>query len=518
MTDVVQQQVISSTNRMLSARFAAAAWLRVLSVSAFASGFAYLSLRFILRDSLFDSVVANSAVPAALYLLATSVFYLLADVVLRCAKRNNGHFLKIWGMSIGLILLAILALPALAKHFTTGLAILADIHSPEGRIYKWDSRGFATVRDKYNLAELHRQGDEVAHLAAAQAVMVSGARPSIIAGFYAASGAGDFRYDRKYWVSRALRGHPPGVAMMYSLACGNAVFARVVAALLTSLTAVLCYWAANKWEPDRKLGLIAIALFLGIPNLVWWHGMSVSSDIPPCLFTFPAFGLLATATLGQGEKLRCGLNPNAAVVLAGLLMGIGTFVTYTAALSAAASAALILTQPNYRQRLLSALWLLAPAGVAVIIGIWYSHLIFKDGEHVLVSRLTSLVGREEVAGFISGGRAALIFVKRLPMDLGWPMVILFTGALIWQVVRQDANVFTRASQLLIAGLVLIPAAVLFWPEIRFAYPGWLLVCYGLGIPELWKRMSNFDRSLAFGSLLGFSYTKFVMLRLAVAAG
>ena len=520
MNSVVEERTNSPNNNGLVSKGGAAAFWRILSLIAFVSGLAYLSLRFVQRDRLFDSVFANFAVPAALYVFATGVFYLLADVLMRPRDCRVGYFRIVRAalLSTGLALLAIISFPAMAKHFTAGLAILTDIHSPDGTIYKWDTRGVTTVRDNYKLEELHRKGDEVAHLAAAQAIAISEGRPSTIASLCDTSGTSDFRYDRKYWVARALRGHPPGLAIIYSLACGNAVFARVTALLLTCIITALCYWAGNKWSREQKLGLMMVALFLGIPNLIWWHAMSVSSDLPPCLFTFSAFALLATWTLTNEQKPPSSLIPSIALILAGLLLGLGTFVTYTAALAAAASVVLVLTQSSSRQKALRAVWLIAPAGIAVLVGVWYSRMIFQDGGHVLLSRLDSLVDSQQSTPFISGWQAAFIFVKRLPMDLGWPMVVLFLGALIWQLVRRDASVFTRLSQLFIAAVVLIPAATFFWPELRFAYPGWLFVCYGLGVPEIWKRTGAFEKSLLFSTLLAFSYSKFVLLRFAVPVG
>ena len=492
---------------------------RVLSLGAFASGLAYLSIRFVLRDRLFDNTILNFVVPGIFYIFATTVFSFGAWRLLNNRKdTGSGRSALEYTVLLAIPVLALVSLPAFARHFTAGLASLVDVWSPRGTIYKWDSRGFAIIQERYKLQDLHRKGDEVAHLAAAQAIMVSHASPAILRKLTTNSQPREFRYDRQYWLNRALRGHPPGLAMLYAMASWNAPFARVMALVLTCLIAVIAFWAGNRWDPTQKLGLLMLGFFVGVPNLIWWHAMSVSSDLPPCLFTYGAFGILAGVAAAKPFNAKSDYHSSAQVVLAGILLALGTFVTYTGALATGAATLLILTQAGYPRKISAVAWVLIPTVVALLVGVWYSWLIFSDGNHLLLARVTSFTNPEATAGFISGWRAAAIFVKRLPMDLGWPMVVLLFGGVAWQIFRRDTSFFRRASELCIAAVVLVPAATFFWPEIRFAYPGWLFVVHGLGLPHIWRHMHALDKSLVFGTLMSFSYCKFVLLRLAVPVG
>lgn len=472
----------------------------------------YFSVRFVVRDQLTPSTPANVAIPVATFAVSTLLFFLLTRRALVRPHPSIAYTVSCGALALPLL---VLGLATWSQHFTAHLAALEDICSPYGTIRLWKPNGEAVVRTNYALSELHRNGDEVAHLAAAQAIANTFGAPQKMRELAHRDGETApalFRYDRAYWINRALRGHPPGLAVLYAPAASNPPFARVVALLFTMVAAWAAFWMGTQHLGDRSLGLLFLAVFLGIPNLIWWHAASVSSDIPPCVPAYLAFGTLGLAGVWREPEQASNTR---LLAVAGFLLGMATLITYTAAVPAAAGALAVYFRETRWKKLTKPALLVGPAAVAVGIEIWYARNVFGDGGHVLLHRLATLAGSCEAGPYIAGVRGLKTFLVRLPMDVGPPLLVLFCGGILQQLVDRCRPIGRRLKDLMVGCAVLIPASSLFWPEIRFAFPALPFLCYGFGVTTLWDKMSSTQKALTIGLIGGFSYTKFVLTRLAV---
>ena len=301
------------------------------------------------------------------------------------------------------------------------------------------------------------------------------------------------------------------MAMIYAPVAENPPLARVWAGLVFLACIAAAFWAGNQWSPETRFGLLAAATFASIPNLDWWHAVSVSSDIPPCFFCFLAFGLLARATKPNGYDVK----EDAPIRLAGLVLGVGCLVTLTASLASLA-AAMLVGVIGGRRRIGHALWLVIPSVLCVVAGMAYSKLAVPVSQHPVLARL-DLAPISGVRTFTGPLVGLLTFVRRWPMDLGIPLTLLFALLPVRQMIRLGDPQSRRwvLGGLLAAGAVLVPSAIMFWPEIRFAFPGFLGVLLGLGFLDYWKELSPRLRAATVATIVAFAYSKFVLHNLLV---
>lgn len=449
------------------------------------------------------SVGLAAVMALAIFVLAAFVSYAFSYTVLAPGR-------KVWRLIgfVGLVPCLFGFGEALSRHMWRGLVSLESLDSPRPRYICWDSAGQTSIAPiTYPLKEFHRTGDETAHLAAAMAIRKTAGVPHRIAELIDKPEG----HDRSYWLRRALTGHPPGLATIYSPVAENPPLARIWAGLIFLLCVGAAFWAGNQWSPDSHFGLLTAACFASIPNLDWWHAVSVSSDIPPCFFSFVGFGLLAPAIMRDKWESDEGHR----IKLAGLLLAVACFVTLTASLASLAAAVLMVSTKG-RQGICYAAWLLIPSVISVALGIAYSRLAVPDAAHVVLARLET-VGESGPTSFTDPLRGLLTFVRRCPMDLGIPLTLAF----ILLPVRQIVSLAHGGSRRWIFGgfcaaiAVLAPAAMMFWPEIRFAYPGFLAVMLGLGFLDFWVTVSPRTRALTIAAIAGFAYSKFVLHNLLV---
>ncbi|MGQ9915685.1 MAG: hypothetical protein ACUVQQ_15205 [Thermogutta sp.] len=473
-----------------------------LAILCFGSGLAYMIFRYAESGESIPGVLGAATV--------FGVAWFWAFALSRCVGDETAS--SVWP-----VLTIALAFPCLAllgqslnRHIWRNLVALESLDCETPQYILWNQCG--TTQIEPNTLDLrkffHRGGDETAHLAAALAMRETGGNPSAVAKLIGKREG----HNRAYWLRRALSGHPPGLALLYAPVATNPPLARVWAALVFGACAVLAYWAGNQWSPGTRYGLFAATVFVSIPNLTWWHAFSVSSDIPPALFTFTAFGLVGRAV--RNDKLPT--QASGPIALAGVLLGIGCLVTLTAALPAFALAFLILTTRR-EGSLRAAMWLLVPSALCVLAGVGYSKLAVPGERPGLFARVAAVAHENNV--YTSPLEGLLTFVRRLPMDLGIPVTILFFALPLLMFCRQYDNRVNlpRLGKLLGGGCVLIPAATFFWPEIRFAYPGFLVVLVGLGFQDFWESVSPRLRAFIVASVFSFGFAKFVLHNLLVAA-
>lgn len=474
----------------------------ILTGLSFAAGLVYMIFRYGVAADSISGVLSGAAVFGLAWVWAFSLSRVLANTTTS---------------SVWQVLAFVLAIPCVAllgeslnRHIWRNLVALESLDPETPQYISWNERG--TTQKEPNTLDLgkrfHRGGDEAAHLAAALAMRETGGNPWAVANLIGKREG----HNRAYWLRRALSGHPPGLALLYAPVATNPPLARIWAALIFGACAMLAYWAGNQWSSATRYGLLTGTVFVSIPNLTWWHAFSVTSDLPPALFTFAAFGLVGRALHDQRNESRLR-GPMAA---AGLLLGIGCFVTLTASLAALGLAALVVTT-RCKRSLGAAAYLLIPAAFFVAVGIVYSRLAVPGAVPVLIARAAA-VGVEN-SGFTSTLEGFLTFVRRLPMDLGIPITILFFALPLLMLFRRcDSQVHLgRAGKLLGAACVLIPAATFFWPEIRFAYPGFLVVLVGLGFQDFWESVSPRLRAFTVANVFAFGFAKFVLHNLAVVA-
>lgn len=398
---------------------------------------------------------------------------------------------------------------ALEQRFLTNLVALRHVKTDVPDYYVWTAGGDRSAESmSLPLERFHRKGDETAHLAAAMALRTSLGNPRAIAEMVRENRG----HDRSYWISRALAGHPPGLAALYAPVSASPPVARVWAFLFFIASAILAFWAGNAWSGESGFGLVTAACFAFLPNLNWWHMTSVSSDIPPAVFTFLAFGLAGYAVKPE-RRDSCRLL----WVAIGVLFGVATFITYTAALAALGTAILIWAYiPNEKRKLSIWLWLLLPSACAVVLGTLYSRFAIPVSQSVLIARLKSL-NETDHSVFANPIRAIITFVFRWPMDLGIPLTVFIVGIPIWFILRRsNDSIVTKALHLLAAFAVLVPAASFFWPEIRFTFPGLLVILVGLGLRHFWEGISHSQRASMISSVVAFGFSKYVLHSLLVA--
>ena len=277
----------------------------------------------------YDGSLTTTLFSAGVFGVSWACSFVLARTSL---SKNVNPGLLLMGV-VGAIPCFVLFGAAIEKRFLSNLVALRNVDTQVPDYYTWKPDGERYVEPmSLALERFHRKGDETAHLAAAMALRKTWANPSRIAEMI----HGVEKHDRSYWLRRALAGHPPGLAALYATVCLNPPFARVWAFMLFLASVLVAYWAGNKWSDESRFGLLTATCFAFMPNLNWWHMTSVSSDVPPAVFTFLAFGLAGCAVQAQHTGFR-----NSFLLAIGLLLGVGTFITYTASLAAFGTAILL---------------------------------------------------------------------------------------------------------------------------------------------------------------------------------
>jgi len=401
---------------------------------------------------------------------------------------------------------------ALEKRIWSNLVVLSSIDTDSPEYYAWSADGKRDVKpNSLPLEEFHRKGDEAAHLAAAMAISATWGNPNGIAKFVGQRQG----HNRTYWIARALAGHPPGLAGLYAPVCHNPPAARVWAFLFFLASVCLAWWAGNNWSSETKFGLLCASCFAFLPNLNWWHMTSVSSDIPPAIFTFLGSGILGRYLV---QKQDAQTQDSAALFSAGILFGLGTFVTYTAGLAAGAAViAYWLLTPRESRKMSHLVWLLAPAVCAVFLGTLYSKIAIPNSHTVLGARVAAIAGDDTQGNaFMHPLKAAYIFVTRWPMDLGAALTVFFILIPIWLWLCERERFRGKLGKLAMALAVLLPAATFFWPEIRFTFPSLVLLIVGLGFKDFWESASNHQRSAMIAAIASFGFSKYVLHSLLVA--
>lgn len=469
-----------------------------------AAGLAYVILRYR------GVGVTGVAFASAVFAIAWCTSWLTARLVLR----GNSSRALIGLAACCALVCALLLGTALESRIWTNLIVLSSIDTDRPDYHAWSPNGQRETKpNSLPLNEFHRGGDEAAHLASAMAVRAASGNPNQIAKLIGRREG----HNRTYWIARALRGHPPGLAMLYAPVCLNPPLARVWAFLFFLASVCLTWWAGNRWSSDTKFGLLCASCFAFLPNLNWWHMTSVSSDIPPAVFTLLGLGLLGRRITQEPEDRGVDRYD---LPTAGVLIGVGTFVTYTAALAAGAAAIAYWTlTPRTARRPTHLFWLLAPAVCAVGLGTLYSKIAIPQSSTVLGARIAEAAGNDDASGvFAHPAKAAYTFVTRWPMDVGPAITVLFVLIPVWLSFSRRDNLAEKGGKLLAAMAILIPAATFFWPEIRFTYPSILLVLIGLGFKDFWELASNPQRYALVSAIASFGFSKYVLHSLLVANG
>jgi hypothetical protein len=161
----------------------------------------------------------------------------------------------------------------------------------------------------------------------------------------------------------------------------------------------------------------------------------------------------------------------------------------------------------------SALWLTVPTFVITVAGVSMSAAIVGPENHGIIGRFFQETASAKE--FNDEGKNLFWMIQRLPRDLGIPILLFVTWSIFIMVVsslKNRSNLYLLSSAL----AILIPATTLFFAEIRYTYPGWLLIIVGLGGHNAWKLFSPRQRSVIVSCLVTFILVKFLYLRIELA--
>ena len=461
-----------STSRLSSA----VTWFALLA------GAAYLFLRFS-RESL------EPALYCVVYYGLTTV--LIWRVLLPCKGNLEKLMLGLLGIACAYPLLNAASLHAWADLYVH----VADEDDTE--VYRaWLRDGASELRTDVSTSKVHANGDELAHLAYAQAIATHGPWPSRLEGLVK-----DIRgHNRAYWIHRGSQGHPPGLAILFSSVATNPPIARALDFCIYLLCVAAADGAGQQLQPGADFGAFCMAMFLGVTNVLWWHSFRVSADMLP---TLPAF--IGTGLLWRGLSATPTVS-RATLLAAGLCFGISCLVTHTGVLAVAAAAPLLFTVPSSGELRARASLLLLPGVIATVAGIAFSCAIVGVDDHVILGRFSSAAQAEQ---FDRRGMNWLWLLRRLPSDLGPPLCVFWVFSLLrtcWVFSRHPCRL--RALRLASAAAVVVPASCMFWAQVRYMLPGWAFICVGVGAFDFWESGSNRMRSLSVATLIAFSFSKF----------
>ena len=453
------------------------------------TGFAYLGFRFGSGD-------ASTFCKLTIYGLVCwlSVFWLLQSYH---TPSTGGRSLLL----IGVIATAIPIVIYMSHHFWDGLAVYKDGSGGNEVSIEWNIDGTSTLRTNLPLSRFHISGDEAAHLAAVAAVAEHGLDPrSLRAVVQPREG-----YNSAYWIHRSLHAHPIGLHIAYLPAANSPPFARIIGSLVFLLAIATAFWAGQCLDRENNYGLFCAVMFASVPNLFWWHGFRVSSDVLPCIPSFLATGYCWAATLEKENVPRL-------LKTCGIFLAFACAITHTASLAAAALLPIV-----WRGRKTdiwrNSAWVFLPATLATTAGIGFSSLIVGPENHCIIGRFFDISPGAE--SFNGQGKDFIWMLKGLPRNLGLPMLgwLLASVAMFTIVTLRERF---RVLDLVAAMTVLIPATCLFWSEIRYTYPGWLIVITGLGGQLTWRRLTFGQRSGLLATLVTSTLVKFVFLRNEIA--
>ncbi|MCL4190552.1 MAG: hypothetical protein KJZ87_02310 [Thermoguttaceae bacterium] len=460
-------------------------------------------LRYWAREADFATQIWTTIGPAALY---AGFVFLFHSWLQRCwccsldAPRKKPPFkLMYWLLWSGVV--AIVA-SAMALRAWEGLVSVCEVGQGKGGAYHvWSTDGNVAVVKELPLKRMFRSGDETAHLAAATALRTAGLNPWRVNEIVESSGG----RGKAYWLNRALSGHPPGVAAVFSLVSWNPPASRMLGLLVFLACGVAAYQACVMYTGDRALGWAMAILFAFVPEVQYWHAFRVSTDILPCLPSFLAFGVLG-GILTSNDDTPSSHQMRSLVAMGGLL-ALACICTYTAFLASLASCAMLMSRSTTRNwRAITVV--LCPSAMAVLFGIWFSQVSLGSTSVLLIDRAANAVGTGP--SFDSQGLTLTGFLAGLPQDLGPPLCTLLLVAAALRI----HNVLARPGilmELLAAAAVAVPSATMFWPQLRFMFPGWLFVLTGLGVPDLLQRCDRRGQAFAVATVAGFATAKFVIL-------
>ena len=405
-------------------------------------------------------------------------------------------------LAIGILTSAYVLAFSFSTHLWEGLAIIQHDNSDHTSNYLvWDRSGTSQEKVDLPLKAFHIDGDEGAHLAAVQALRDSkGNLVELKEHIQKPNGN-----NKAYWINRSLKGHPLGFHLLYLPASSSPPFARIMASCVFLAAIGAAYWAGQCLDSRHHFGLLTSAIFATTAHLFWFHGFRVSSDVAPCIPTFLAIGSLWKSVNNKNEALHY-------IKLSALYLTIACFITHTASLVVMGFIPLLWLH-HRRQFWEYALWIIVPTFLITIFGIALSAYIVGPENHGIIGRFFQETGQAKK--FNNEGKDLFWMLKRLPRDLGIPIL----GFLIWSlaiIIRSSfdnrANLFVLAS----AFAILIPATTLFFAEIRYTYPGWILIITGLGGHKAWKSFTASQRSILVSCFITFVLVKFMCLRTELA--
>jgi hypothetical protein len=391
---------------------------------------------------------------------------------------------------------------AMSAHFWDGLAVVRHDNVNQTSTYdKWDRDGTSREEIDLPLTEFHIDGDEGAHLAAVKALYDSkGSFSKLKNGSSKPDG-----HNQAYWINRSLRGHPLGFHLVYLPAANSPPFARILATCIFLAAICSAYWAGQQLDSNHHFGLLTSAIFAAIAHVFWFHGFRVSSDILPCVPTFLAIGCFWASINNKKERMlyikRCAF-----------FLTIACSITHTASLVVVGFIPLLWIHHRH-QFWKSALWLTVPTFVITVAGVSMSAAIVGPENHGIIGRFFQETASAKE--FNDEGKNLFWMIQRLPRDLGIPILLFVTWSIFIMVVsslKNRSNLYLLSSAL----AILIPATTLFFAEIRYTYPGWLLIIVGLGGHNAWKLFSPRQRSVIVSCLVTFILVKFLYLRIELA--
>jgi 4-amino-4-deoxy-L-arabinose transferase-like glycosyltransferase len=178
-----------------------------------------------------------------------------------------------------------------------------------------------------------------------------------------------------YGVASSIR--PPGLpillALFFSLAGPNIVWARVLMCVLGALLVPVCFLLGRALA-GRRTGLVCALCAMVFPNWVWYSG-----DLLADLLSATSTGLLAWALVGGWRRNSLGW-----FALAGFIGGAGVLFRSTGlALLPGVVLWVFLVLPGWRRRFAASV--LACVGFACVLAPWTIRNTLVQGEFVLIS-------------------------------------------------------------------------------------------------------------------------------------
>lgn len=480
-------------------------------VMAFIAGGGYLALHY----------RGLSVRPDGTWLFQPLVHYVLSVLVIyrllmRLWQRPGGspgfsQWLEpVLLVTIGLGLLAPVV-NALSRHAWDELVALQGLGN-DGKMYRvWDESGSVQLKHDVPLTDMHIEGDETCNLVVAAALARVGFSPALLSEF----SREDPENMTGYWMRRHLKGHPPGWAAMLSPMAHNPPTARVFQFVIYLLTTVAAFAAGTAYRGNRLDGLLTAAFFACLPDLIWFHAGRATADVAPALPSFLGIAIVLQCnrlwdSLTTGERtLR--------LLVAGLLFAAGTAITYTAAMAAAGSGLLLLWERGWKT--FGNVVLLGTPGIAaLLVCVWFSGAsradrtsVFEDRAHDLAADQAAEAAAGRKSAFGLERHTTRSFVTRFPGMVGPPVLILLSTSVLGYLLSKVSR-RRQLAEAAAAICVVAPSIWAFWANLRYMFPGWMLVLIGAGIPGAWEGVSPRWRVFAVAVVAAFAVSKFTAMR------